>query len=118
MPRKKQIARGTDQPTIEFRPGVFKTTLAYDEQSMLCRFQMPKGASIPLHDHVAVQNGFVISGRLKFFLEAGESFVVGPGDGYVFSSSEKHGSEAIDDVDFLEYFSPLREEYIVPSSQS
>jgi quercetin dioxygenase-like cupin family protein len=115
MPEKKQIARGKEEPTIEFRPSVFKTTLAYDEKSMLCRFQMPQGASIALHDHVAVQNGFIISGRLKFFTEDGESFIVGPGDGYVFSSYEKHGSEALEDVDFLEYFTPQREEYIPPT---
>jgi unsaturated pyranuronate lyase len=112
MQEKKQLARGTDEPTIEFRTGVFRTTLAYDKDTMLCRFQMPKGASIDLHDHEAVQNGFIISGRLKFFLEDGRSLVVGPGDGYVFSSREKHGSEALEDVDFLEYFTPRRDEYI------
>lgn len=112
MQEKKQVARNREEPTIEFRPGVHRQTLAYDSDSMLCRFRMPAGARIDLHDHVAVQNGFVISGLLRFFLEDGSEFVVGPGDSYVFSSREKHGSEALQDVDFLEFFTPLRREYV------
>ena len=108
----KPVAYAGSEPTIEFRPGVFRTTLSYDQSSMLCRFQMPKGASIAIHDHEALQNGFVISGKLKFFREDGSEFVVGPGDGYVFASRERHGSEALEDVDFIEFFAPLRSEYI------
>lgn len=112
QPREKKVAHAATEPTIEFRPGVHRTTLSYDECSMLCRFQMPKGAKIALHDHEALQNGFVISGKLRFYYEDGSDFVVGPGDGYVFASREKHGSEALEDVDFIEFFAPLRPEYI------
>ena len=117
MDEKKQVAHGLDEPTIEIRRGVFRTTLAYDRNSMLCRFQMPKGATIDLHSHEALQNGFVISGQLKFFLQDGSSFMVGPGDGYNFASREEHGSEAMEDVDFIEFFAPLRPEY-VPNPES
>ena len=110
--KRKRVARGDEERTIEFRQGVFRTTLSYDEHSMLCRFRMPKGATIDLHDHEALQNGFVLSGRLRFFREDGTAFDVGPGDGYVFGPWEKHGSEAIEEVDFIEFFAPCRAEYI------
>ena len=112
MSQYKPVAYSNDEPTIEFRPGVFRTTLSYDTDSMLCRFQMPRGAKIELHDHEALQNGFIISGRLRFYHEDGSDFIVGPGDGYVFASREKHGSEALEDTDFVEFFAPCRREYI------
>jgi quercetin dioxygenase-like cupin family protein len=91
----KKVAYAKDEPTLEFRQGVFRKTLSFDAESVLCRFQMPKGATTEIHNHEALQNGFIISGTLKFFKEDGSSFVVGPGDGYVFASWEKHGSEAL-----------------------
>ena len=112
MSQSQPVAYAADEPTVEFRPGVFRKTLSYDQSSMLCRFQMTKGATIALHNHEALQNGFVISGRLKFFREDGSEFIVGPGDGYVFASHESHGSEALEDADFVEFFSPIRPEYI------
>jgi quercetin dioxygenase-like cupin family protein len=108
----KPVAHAASEPTIEFRPGVFRTTLSYDQSSMLCRFQMQAGATIAMHSHAALQNGFIISGMLRFFREDGSEFAVGPGDGYVFGSEERHGSEALEDVDFIEFFAPLRPEYI------
>ena len=108
----KPVAYSENEPKIEFRPGVFRTTLSYDNESMLCRFQMPKGAKIDLHEHEALQNGFIISGKLRFFHEDGSFIDVGAGDGYVFASLEKHGSEALEDTDFIEFFAPCRPEYI------
>ena len=52
--------------TVENPDGIFRTTLSYGDESMLCHFKMTKGSRIPLHNHVAVQNGFVIRGKLKF----------------------------------------------------
>lgn len=114
----KQIAYTSEEPTIEFKPGIWKTTLAYIGESMLCHFQMKKGSTLALHEHEAVQNGFILSGRIEFFKEDGSSFVVGAGDGYVFGSYELHGSKALEDVDFIECFNPMRPEYVVTASSS
>lgn len=114
----KQVAYTSKEPTIEFKPGIWKTTLAYIGESMLCHFQMKKGSTLALHEHEAVQNGFILSGRIEFFKEDGSSFVVGAGDGYVFGSYEPHGSKALEDVDFIECFNPMRPEYVVAASSS
>ena len=112
MDRQKAVARANEEPEIEFRPKILRRTLSYDDHSMLCRFRMPKGAAIELHEHEALQNGFIIAGRLRFLREDGTSFEVGPGDGYVFAPWEKHGSEALEESDFIEFFAPCRPEYI------
>ena len=98
-------------PAVEMRPGVYRSTLCYNEETMLCHFRMEKGATIPLHHHLAAQNGYVISGRVRFFKANGESFVAAGGTGYLFDSDEPHGSEALDDSELVECFNPMRPEY-------
>jgi quercetin dioxygenase-like cupin family protein len=96
---------------VEMLPGIFRTTMSYNETSMLCYFHFKKGATIPLHKHEAVQNGFVIKGRVKFLMDEERSFIVEDGDGYIFGSNEPHGSEVLEDTELIECFSPMRTEY-------
>lgn len=100
-----------DNPAVEMLPGVFRSTLCYNEETMLCHFKMTKGAKIALHNHAAAQNGYIVSGRVRFFHEDGRSFVATAGTGYLFDSNEKHGSEALEESELIECFNPLRPEY-------
>ncbi|HMF33247.1 MAG TPA: cupin domain-containing protein [Candidatus Lokiarchaeia archaeon] len=95
---------------VENPVGIFRRTLTWNEEVMLCHFDMKEGAQIPLHDHLASQNGFVISGKLRFITES-EDFVVGPGDSYVFGPNEKHGADVLEDSEVIEAFAPARPEY-------
>lgn len=97
---------------VEQLPGITRTTLAFNDQAMLCHFQIKKGAKIPLHHHEAVQLGYVISGRARFIGEnQADAFEVGPGDSYVMNANEKHGAEALEDCVLIEVFAPSRDEY-------
>lgn len=96
---------------VEMIPGIVRSTLCYDDASMLCHFAMRQGASIPLHKHAAAQNGYVVKGRIRFLQESGPGFVVGPGDGYFFAGGEVHGAEVLEDSEALECFTPMRPEY-------
>jgi len=109
----KQISKKETINTVEKPIGTFRTTMAYNEKSMMCHFIMKKGAKIPLHKHDAVQNGYVIHGKIKFFRKDGNSFIAESGSGYVFDSNEIHGAEALEDSEFVECFSPLRPEFTV-----
>lgn len=96
---------------VQMRPGIERVTMSYNDQNMLCYFYLKAGTGLPLHDHAAIQNGFVVKGRIKFFKANGESFVAAPGDGYIFDSSEAHGSEVLEDSEIIECFTPMRPEY-------
>ncbi len=98
---------------VEKPAGVFRRTLTWNNELMLCHFDMKKGAKIPLHDHRASQNGYVISGKLSFITEK-DSFIAGPGDAYIFGPNEKHGAEVLEDTIVVEAFSPSRPEYERP----
>ena len=107
--KKKNVQEGTP---VENPPGIIRKTLAYDDEAMLCHFDLHKGARIPLHSHRAAQIGYVIKGRVRFLAERPEDgFEVGPGDSYVFSADVKHGADVLEDSEFIEFFTPSRDEY-------
>lgn len=107
--KMKNIATGIAKENPE---GVVRKTLAYNDETMLCHFELKKGATIPLHDHRATQIGMVISGKARFLAEKPEDeFVAEAGDSYVLNPWVKHGTVALEDTVYVEVFSPMREEY-------
>ena len=104
-------ARRSETKSAENPPGIVRTTIAYNDQMMLCHFTLKKDAQIPLHRHVAVQNGYLIRGKIRMVWESGKEFVAGPGDGWCFESNEGHRAEILEDSEAIECFSPMRPEY-------
>ena len=98
--------------SVEKPAGILRTTLSYHDQSMLCHFRLTRGSAIPLHNHEAVQHGYVLKGRLRFLLSEGRSFIATPGSSYAFDPWEHHGAEAMEDSEVLEFFAPIRPEYV------
>jgi quercetin dioxygenase-like cupin family protein len=91
---------------------VFRKTLAYNEEAMLCSFELKKGARIPLHNHRATQIGYVVSGHVQFLVEdAKDNFEAATGDSYVFDAYKTHGAIALEDTFYVEVFAPTRDEY-------
>jgi quercetin dioxygenase-like cupin family protein len=97
--------------SVEAVPGIFRTTLTYNEKLMLCHFLLKEGSTLPLHNHEAVQIGYVIRGKLKFIKKKGESFIAGPGTAYLFESNEYHGAEVLEEAEAIDVFTPMRPEY-------
>jgi quercetin dioxygenase-like cupin family protein len=107
----RRLARREGSPVVEGTPGIFRTTLAWNAQVMLCHFVMNKGARVPLHHHPAAQNGYVVSGRVRFQRGDGTSFEATSGTGYCFAPDEAHGAEVLELSEVIECFSPMRVEY-------
>ena len=100
-----------DIKPVENPKGIFRTTMAYTDNAMLCQFNMKKGAKVPLHNHPAEQIGYLISGRIKFNQADDKFFIAEPGCGYAFGPMEYHGAEVLEDSEVIECFSPARDEY-------
>jgi quercetin dioxygenase-like cupin family protein len=112
-----KITHRAKRQAVELRPGIFKTNLSYNNESMLCHFIMKKGAKIELHNHAAVQNGYILHGKLKCVLAGSQKQIVSEnvledGAGYVWDSMEFHSVEALEDSEIIEHFTPFRPEYI------
>ena len=112
MAEQTKRKRVGETRAVEYMPGAFRTTLFFNEQTMLCHFRLKKGVRIPMHQHVAAQNGYVVKGRAKFMRQNGEELSVQPGDGYLFESNEIHGAEVLEDSEWIECFTPMRPEYV------
>ncbi|MGQ4875065.1 MAG: cupin domain-containing protein [Promethearchaeota archaeon] len=91
--------------------GIYRKTLTYNDDVMLCYFLLEKDAKIPMHNHEANQIGYVISGKIKFLTETRGNFIAKAGDSYVFDSMEKHGAEIIETAEVIEVFAPTRDDY-------
>lgn len=93
-------------------PGIYRKTLRYNKDIMLCHFKLEKDAKIPLHDHEAQQIGYVIKGKIQFNTENDQNnFIAIKGDSYVFDSHEKHGAQILKNAEVIEVFHPSREDY-------
>ena len=103
------ISKGQISPK-ESPPNIFRRTLAFNRDVMLCNFEMKQGAQIPLHNHLHTQIGYIISGKVRFFTEDGY-FLAETGDSYVFNGYQKHGAEILEDTELIEVFAPCRDEY-------
>jgi quercetin dioxygenase-like cupin family protein len=95
---------------IELLKGVYRRTLVYNNNLMLCHFTLEKNAEIPIHSHKEHQTGYVLKGKLRFLTEH-RDFICGEGDSYIFDSNEKHGAVILEDSEVIDVFNPVREDY-------
>ena len=106
---KNLVSKNSVEPVKTFK-GIYRKTLAYNGNIMLCHFFLEKNAEVPLHNHKEHQVGYIIKGRLKFFTENSE-FIAGEGDSYIFDSNVKHGAIILEDTEVIDIFNPAREDY-------
>jgi quercetin dioxygenase-like cupin family protein len=99
-----------DIQEIKALDGIFRKTLAYNKNLMLCHFYLEKNSEIPLHSHKQHQVGYVIRGKLRFFTDKSE-FIAEAGDSYIFNSNEKHGAFILEDSEVIDVFNPVRNDY-------
>ena len=100
---------------VKMLDDIYRKTLVYNENIMLCHFLLKKNATIPIHTHISSQAGFVLRGKIRFEIEEGatmKQFITKKGDSYIFNSYQKHGAFILEEAEVIETFSPYREEYI------
>ena len=112
MDKALQNINKSEAKRVEAIPGLFRTTLAYTPEQMICHFSVKAGVKMAMHTHRAAQIGYIISGRMVFEREGNTPLTVTAGSGYCFYPDEPHRLVALEDTEFIEAFSPAREEYI------
>ncbi|MFX0166695.1 MAG: cupin domain-containing protein [Promethearchaeota archaeon] len=106
----KNIMSKENIKQIRVFEGVYRKTLLFNNNLMLCHFKLEQNAEVPIHSHKEDQIGYVIEGKLKILTEKGE-FIAKTGDGYIFNSNEKHGAIILEDSEVIDIFHPAREDY-------
>ncbi|MHA2048123.1 MAG: cupin domain-containing protein [Promethearchaeota archaeon] len=107
---KSNVKNINDVQPIELVSGVYRKTLLFNNNLMLCHFTLEKNAEIPIHSHKEHQIGYVLSGKLKFMTNNGE-FIAVEGDSYLFDSYERHGAKILEDSEVIDVFNPARDDY-------
>jgi quercetin dioxygenase-like cupin family protein len=91
--------------------GIEMKTLVWGKKSLLTRFHLRKGSLLPKHTHPHEQTGFMVSGKMKLFIED-KVFVAETGDSWSIPGNIEHRAEIIEDSVAIEVFSPVREDYL------
>jgi len=97
--------------TTEVIQGIHLKTLVYGDKTLMTEVFLEKGAVIPLHGHPHEQTGYLVSGRMEFFID-GVKQSTEPGDSWSIPSNVEHSATAIEDTLVVEVFSPIREDYL------
>ncbi len=92
-------------------PGIEQKTLVYGENTLMTEFVLKKGSRLPQHSHPHEQTGYLVSGRIRLFIDA-EEHVVTPGDSWCIPGNVEHGAEILEDAVAIEVFSPVRADYL------
>ena len=90
---------------IQFKP------LLHGDKMLMTEFLLKKGSVIPVHCHPQDQTGYLVSGKMKLFIE-NESFIAFPGDSWYIPGNVEHKAEILEDSIAIEVFSPVRKDYI------
>ena len=81
------------------------------EREMLAQIYLKKGALVPMHKHESEQMSYVLQGALKFLI-AGEEIIVREGEVLHIPSWVEHQAEALEDTFELDFFSPIRQDWL------
>lgn len=95
----------------EIMPGIKVKTLVYGDKSLLVEFLMAKGSQLTLHSHPEEQNGYLVTGRMRLFIN-GEVYEVFPGDSWNVPGNMEHSGEILEDSVVVGVFAPVRESYL------
>ena len=82
------------------------------EKLMAAMVELKQGAIVPLHHHESEQITYVVNGWLRFTFEDGHHIDVREGEVLVIPSNVEHSAEALEDTVDLDYFSPIREDWL------
>jgi quercetin dioxygenase-like cupin family protein len=91
--------------------GVGYKTLAFGDKTLLAEFRLSRGSTVPEHSHPHEQTGYLISGRMRFFVQD-KTMEVETGDAWNIAGDIPHGAEVLEDSVVIEVFSPVREDYL------
>ena len=104
------IVKSRDAKKRQFK-GINLEVLSVGRQSMVTRISFRAGDDIPVHSHPHEQCGYLISGRARLLCDDQEE-IIEPGDTYCIPSNAPHGLHALEDGCVVDFFVPIREDYL------
>jgi quercetin dioxygenase-like cupin family protein len=100
-----------DEIALEKVTEMISRKIVTGDREMLAQIYLKKGALVPMHSHESEQMTYVLQGAMKF-LVGGEEITLREGEVLHIPSWVEHQAEALDDTFELDFFSPIRQDWI------
>ena len=91
--------------------GIEQKTLVFGDTTLMTEFRLQKDAVLPRHHHPHEQTGYLVSGKIRLYID-GQSFDCRPGDSWCVPGDAEHGADVLEDAVAIEVFSPVRQDYL------
>ena len=105
-----KVHRWKEIPIEQLNPLVTRQVL-HSDQMTIARLQLKRGAVVPRHQHINEQITNLMSGRLRFIFDDGETLIEA-GDSLQIAPNLPHAVETLEDSVAIDMFSPTREDWI------
>jgi quercetin dioxygenase-like cupin family protein len=104
-------------PVVRLQEGIERQMIV-GERVMVCRFRFAPRVATPAHDHPHEQITFIERGPVLFTI-GDEERIAETGDVLHFPPNTWHGATMLDqEVVLIDIFSPIREDFLSPSTQT
>src|ERR1700752_873356 len=100
-----------DEIALEKVTEMISRKIITGEREMVTQIYLKRGAVVPMHEHESEQMTYVLSGALKF-LVGGEEIIVREGEVLHIPSGVGHQAEALEHTFELDFFSPVRHDWL------
>jgi pterin-4a-carbinolamine dehydratase len=113
LPRQARKFAWHEVPAEQLNPSMVRR-MVHGDRVLVADMRFKDGFVVPLHQHVNEQVTLVRSGIIRFRLGADRSQVIDvrPGEVLVIPSSLPHEAQMIGDVEEMDVFTPLREDWL------
>src|SRR5215467_1910411 len=100
-----------DEIALEKVTEMLSRKIVTGDREMLVQAYVKRGCLVPMHAHQSEQMVYVLQGALKF-LVGGDEITVREGEVLHIPSGVEHQAEALEDTFELDFFSPIRAEWL------
>jgi len=106
-----------DEIALEKVTEMLSRKIVSGEREMLVQVYVKRGCLVPLHAHESEQMVYVLQGALKFLI-GGDEITVREGEVLHIPSGIDHQAEALEDTFELDFFSPIRREWLDEAAET
>ena len=103
-----------DEIALEKVTEMLSRKIVSGEREMLVQIYVKRGCLVPMHSHDSEQMIYVLQGALRFLID-GEEITVREGEVLHIPSGVEHQAEALEDTFELDFFSPIRQDWLTPA---
>ena len=100
-----------DEIALEKVTELLSRKIVTGEREMIVQIYVKRGCLVPMHAHDSEQMTYVLQGALRFLI-GGDEITVREGEVLHIPSGVEHQAEALEDTFELDFFSPIRAEWL------